>query len=180
MPIFSQYRFTLYSTAEPWRPLEVRWGLILYVYYCIYIGIQLGHKGSPLRTNKTHPSIKINDWVMEWHRGAYDFVMTVTSYRPRYLAFKLHISSFGYSIPVLFQSGFIFCKEGLWCSHIFLALQFLSDFAFHTVFSVTYLLGLNQRHPVPLSHIICSCLWYLKVHKRENFLGFDFEICTFS
>ncbi len=25
-----------------------------------------------------------------------------------------------------------------------------------------------------------SLNWYLKVHKRENFLGFDFEICTFS
>ncbi len=39
--IFSQYRLTLYSTAEPWRPLEVHWGVILYV-YCIYIDIQLG------------------------------------------------------------------------------------------------------------------------------------------
>jgi hypothetical protein len=24
------------------------------------------------------------------------------------------------------------------------------------------------------------CKFSLKVHKRENFLGFDFEICTFS
>ncbi len=25
-----------------------------------------------------------------------------------------------------------------------------------------------------------SSFEHLKVHKRENFLGFDFEICTFS
>ncbi len=27
---------------------------------------------------------------------------------------------------------------------------------------------------------LCGVSLTLKVHKRENFLGFDFEICTFS
>jgi hypothetical protein len=27
---------------------------------------------------------------------------------------------------------------------------------------------------------IFSPVFHLKVHKRKNFLGFDFEICTFS
>ncbi len=29
-------------------------------------------------------------------------------------------------------------------------------------------------------NLVYRAIFLLKVHKRENFLGFDFEICTFS
>ncbi len=34
--------------------------------------------------------------------------------------------------------------------------------------------------PIELLNVGLTQLSNLKVHKRENFLGFDFEICTFS
>ncbi len=41
--------------------------------------------------------------------------------------------------------------------------------------------GCGRCDATPLTAIPAErWMFYLKVHKRENFLGFDFEICTFS
>ncbi len=56
-------------------------------------------------------------------------------------------------------------------------LNFKDEVLFHHLSSVLPALALAAAPPAAPP---AAKLGVLKVHKRENFLGFDFKICTFS
>jgi hypothetical protein len=59
------------------------------------------------------------------------------------------------------------------------------------LFFLTYILSDSQENKIMRREILPAnkfsrgkvdiyCIYYLKVHKNENFFGFDFEFCTIS